>query len=591
MVRPSRDEGRAHGSVGYASSPMIEERLIALVTEALAEVARELGLEGDLPEVELTKPRQKEHGDFATNVALVLAPRVGRSPRDVAELLLRHLPEASFVRSAEVAGPGFINFRLTTDWLTDALRDVAGAGRGVRPRRPERPARAGRVRERQPDRAAPHRPRAQRRARRRARPGARGGRVVGRARVLLQRHRRADGSVRRVGRGEVPPAPGPRGRGARGRVPRRLRDRPRPPDPRDGRSGPGRPAARRSASRGSSRRARACVLEQIDATLERFGVRFDSFMHERVLADKGLIDAAVQRLRDAGYAYDAEGAVWFRSTAFGDDKDRPLVRSNGTHTYFGADCAYLIDKFERGFDHLVYVWGADHHGDVARVRGAAQALGYDAERRRDRDLPMGLVPARRGAGPDEQARGHVRQPRRADRRGRHGRGAVPPADVQQRRDDEVRHRDGEAADAREPRLLRPVRTRPHRIDPAKGDRTRDRDPADRTDRPGPARTRGRARRAARGRRRPVPDRDRRRAAGAAPAHATPRRTSRRASTASTPSARSCPTTTSSRRHGCGSAAEPSRRSRTCSACSACPRPSRWSAPMPRELRARAGATY
>src|SRR6266545_4397175 len=107
---------------------MIEERLIALVTEAQAEVARELGLAGDLAEVELSKPRQKEHGDFATNVALVLAPRVGRSPRDVAELLVRHLPPASFVRSAEVAGPGFINFRLTTDWLTGALRDVATRG-------------------------------------------------------------------------------------------------------------------------------------------------------------------------------------------------------------------------------------------------------------------------------------------------------------------------------------------------------------------------------------------------------------------------------------------------------------------------------
>jgi arginyl-tRNA synthetase len=104
---------------------MIEERLIALVTKAQAEVARELDLAGDLPEVELSKPRQKEHGDFATNVALVLAPLVGRSSRDVAELVRRHLPEARFVRSAEVAGPGFINFRLTTGWLTDALRDVA----------------------------------------------------------------------------------------------------------------------------------------------------------------------------------------------------------------------------------------------------------------------------------------------------------------------------------------------------------------------------------------------------------------------------------------------------------------------------------
>ena len=94
---------------------------------------------------------------------------------------------------------------------------------------------------------------------------------------------------------------------------------------------------------------------------------------------KGEIDAAVQRLRDTGHAYDAEGAVWFRSTDYGDDKDRVVVRSNGIHTYFGADCAYLVDKFSRGFDHLVYVWGADHHGDVVRVRGAADALGYDAD--------------------------------------------------------------------------------------------------------------------------------------------------------------------------------------------------------------------
>ena len=87
--------------------------------------------------------------------------------------------------------------------------------------------------------------------------------------------------------------------------------------------------------------------------------------------------AAVERLREAGFAYDADGATWFRSTAFGDDKDRVLVRSNGKHSYFGADCAYLVDKFSRGFDHLVYVWGADHHGDVTRVRGAATALGLD----------------------------------------------------------------------------------------------------------------------------------------------------------------------------------------------------------------------
>ena len=121
------------------------------------------------------------------------------------------------------------------------------------------------------------------------------------------------------------------------------------------------------------------VLRWIEATLDRFGVPFDVYFRESELAAKGEIEAAVDRLREAGKAYDEEGAVWFRSTDYGDDKDRVLVRSNGQHTYFGADCAYLIDKFSRGFDHVVYVWGADHHGDVVRVKGAAEALGYDPD--------------------------------------------------------------------------------------------------------------------------------------------------------------------------------------------------------------------
>jgi arginyl-tRNA synthetase len=121
------------------------------------------------------------------------------------------------------------------------------------------------------------------------------------------------------------------------------------------------------------------VLPQIEATLERFGVRFDSFFRESELAAKGEIEAAVQRLRDAGAVYEHEGALWFRSTQFGDDKDRVLVRSNGQHTYFGADAAYIVDKFSRGYDHLIYVLGADHHGDVARLKGAARAMGYDPD--------------------------------------------------------------------------------------------------------------------------------------------------------------------------------------------------------------------
>src|SRR5262249_50692203 len=111
------------------------------------------------------------------------------------------------------------------------------------------------------------------------------------------------------------------------------------------------------------------VLGWNERTMARFGVRFDTYVSEASLAEKCMIDDAVPRMRAAGAVYDAEGAVWFRSTALGDDKDRVLIRSNGLHTYFAADCAYLLDKFGRGFDHLLYVWGADHHGDIARVRG------------------------------------------------------------------------------------------------------------------------------------------------------------------------------------------------------------------------------
>ena len=99
----------------------------------------------------------------------------------------------------------------------------------------------------------------------------------------------------------------------------------------------------------------------------------------RRLHDEGWVDRAVERLRERGHVYEQDGATWFRSTAFGDDKDRVIYRSNGQPTYFAADIGYVTEKFSRGFDHLIYVWGADHHGTVARVRNAAEAMGYDPE--------------------------------------------------------------------------------------------------------------------------------------------------------------------------------------------------------------------
>ncbi len=121
------------------------------------------------------------------------------------------------------------------------------------------------------------------------------------------------------------------------------------------------------------------VREGIEASLERLGVHFDVWTSEGRLHDEGWVDRAVDRLREHGHVYEQEGALWFRSTAFGDDKDRVIYRSDGRPTYFAADIGYVTEKFSRGFDHLIYIWGADHHGTVARVRNAAAAMGYDAE--------------------------------------------------------------------------------------------------------------------------------------------------------------------------------------------------------------------
>jgi arginyl-tRNA synthetase len=125
--------------------------------------------------------------------------------------------------------------------------------------------------------------------------------------------------------------------------------------------------------------AAGIVREQIERSLAELGVRFDVWTSEGSLHEAGWVERAIERLREGGHVYELDGALWFRSTAFGDDKDRVIIRSNGEPTYFAADIGYVTEKFSRGFDHLIYIWGADHHGTVARVRNAAQAMGYEPE--------------------------------------------------------------------------------------------------------------------------------------------------------------------------------------------------------------------
>ena len=118
----------------------------------------------------------------------------------------------------------------------------------------------------------------------------------------------------------------------------------------------------------------------IESSLANLGVEFDVWRSEGSLYTDGWVERAIERLRDGGWLEERDGALWFKSTAFGDDKDRVIRKSTGAFTYFGSDIGYVEEKFSRGFDHLIYVWGADHHGTVARVRNAAEAMGYEKER-------------------------------------------------------------------------------------------------------------------------------------------------------------------------------------------------------------------
>jgi arginyl-tRNA synthetase len=138
------------------------------------------------------------------------------------------------------------------------------------------------------------------------------------------------------------------------------------------------PAARDAAwivGEWASERVRA----GIEASLATLGVRFDVWKSEGSLYREGWVEQAVERLRASGHLYEQDGALWFRSTDYGDDKDRVVRKSSGDYTYFGSDIGYVVEKFSRGFDHLVYIWGADHHGTVARLRNAAEAMGFDRE--------------------------------------------------------------------------------------------------------------------------------------------------------------------------------------------------------------------
>jgi len=325
------------------------------------------------PSISLERPGRPEHGDYATNAAMQLAPVVRDAPLRIAETLKRHLGLPPGIAEVSVAPPGFLNMRLDPAWVAGQVGAILEAGprfgevRADRPRKinvefvsanPTGPLTVGNAR------------------------GAFVGDLLcrvleGVGHEVTREYYFNDFNAQVVNLGlsvgarrEGHPVPDDGYHGdyvveLAAQVPEEVWAE----------------ATAQGADAGAvlGRWASERVRAGIEESLAKLGVRFDVWTSEGSIHEEGWVSRAVDQLRAAGHIYEADGATWFRSTAFGDDKDRVVIRSNGQPTYFASDLGYLAQKFSRGFEELIYLWGEDHHGTVARNRAAAQALGFDPD--------------------------------------------------------------------------------------------------------------------------------------------------------------------------------------------------------------------
>ncbi|GEL18925.1 arginine--tRNA ligase [Pseudonocardia asaccharolytica] len=354
---------------------MTPDALAALVRVAAQDVLANRGLDvSALPaDVGVERPRNPEHGDYATNVAMRTAKKAGVSPRELAGWLAEDLAARPGIASAEVAGPGFLNLRLAADAQGALVGDVIAAGaaygtgddyvgRNVNlefvSANPTGPLHLGHTRW--------------------AAVGDALGRVLAARGAKITREyyfNDAGGQIDRFVESLVAAASGK-------------------PTPENGYGGayiaeiaaqvvaaePGVPALPDAERDETFRRVGVNLMfDEIKRALHAFGTDFDVWFHEKSLHDSGAVDAAVQRLKDSGNLYQKDGAWWLRSTDEGDDKDRVVIKSDGTPAYIAGDLAYYLDKRARGFDLCIYMLGADHHGYVARLRAAAAAYGDDPD--------------------------------------------------------------------------------------------------------------------------------------------------------------------------------------------------------------------
>ncbi|SCG58395.1 arginine--tRNA ligase [Micromonospora inositola] len=320
------------------------------------------------------RPRNPEHGDYASTLALQLSKKVGVPPRELAAALAERLGRAPGIKSVEIAGPGFLNIRLDAAAAGQLAKVIVEAG----PEYGRSDTLAGQKINLEFVSANPTGP---------VHIGGVRWAAVGDALSRLLRTTGAEvgteyyfndagsqidrfaRSLLAAAKGEPAPEDGYGGAYIAEIAVEVVKRRPDVLELDD--------AAAQEVFRVEGV---ALMFEEIKSSLRDFGVEFDTYFNEKDLHDRGELEQALARLREQGHVFEAEGATWLRTTDFGDDKDRVLRKSNGEWTYFAADCAYYLDKRERGFERVVIMLGADHHGYLGRMKAMAACFGDDPER-------------------------------------------------------------------------------------------------------------------------------------------------------------------------------------------------------------------
>lgn len=358
---------------------MTPEELSRLVADELASAVADgtLTIEGELPVVKVERPRSREHGDWATNVAMQLARRAGRNPRELGELLAARIAAHDGVEEAEVAGPGFVNIRLSAASVGELARAVVEAGGSYGRTEGD----AGKTVNLEYVSANPTGPLHIGGARWAA-VGDSLARILefSGAKVVKEYYFNDHGnqidrfaaSLLARARGEDVPEDGYGGQYVTEIAERVVADSIADGEP-DPRELPDEQAHEAFRSRGVE-----LMFAEIKSSLHDFRSDFDVFFHEDSLHESGAVSKAIERLRERGVVYEKEGALWLRTTDFGDDKDRVIVKSDGEAAYFAGDLAYYLDKRARGADNCVYMLGADHHGYIGRMYAMARAYGDTA---------------------------------------------------------------------------------------------------------------------------------------------------------------------------------------------------------------------